>query len=322
VYTLVLIGDTIGALVTLNGAENIEFGKGVLTTVGCDDNGISVKALSRTESPTADIAFKLDKLQLSGIADSCINRTFKIALYNNNADVVNVGYNQIVSSPASQSDAKFVKVIIRRTSVDSDGIDWRVFPASGLPNPVSESGLTICGGLYDLSDTIEYNFGTSVPKPGCPKNNYLTHWRGFVTVPGTDDGLTYNVQFTLETTGEAILQLNKQNLIDGRGATNERTLRGSYPMFKGMSYPIDLWVFKGSGIGKTKLDWDASAGTVVPASAFQYDSSLSVIVATSEGSTDYTATSSSFTSDAINFTISFPRSIPADEAKKFVLETY
>lgn len=321
IYTLVLVGETIGAFVTLNNAENVEFGRGVLTTVGCDDNGIRVTALARTESPTADIAFKLGSLKLSEIADSCINKTFKIGLYNGSNDVVNLGYNQIVNSPSSRQNAQFAKVIIRRTSVDAEGIDWRVFPATSLPNPVSEDGLTICGGDFDLSETIDYNFGTSIPKPGCPRNNYLTHWRGFVTLPGVDDGLERDVQFSLVTTGEAILQINNQTVINGRGGTQERTLTGTTSLLRGASYPIDLWVFKSTGVGKTILDWDVPGDSVVPASALQYDSALGVIVAASEGTTDYSATSTSFATNAINFILTFPRSIPADEARKFVLET-
>lgn len=322
IYTLVLVGETIGAFVTLSDAENIEFGRGVLTTVGCDDNGIRVTALARTESPTADIAFKLGSLKLSEIADSCINKTFKIGLYNGSNDAVNLGYNQIVTSPSSRQNAQFAKVIIRRTSVDAEGIDWRVFPATSLPNPVSEAGLTICGGDFDLSETINYNFGTSIPKPGCPRNNYLTHWRGFVTLPGTDDGLERDVQFSLVTTGEAILQINNQTVINGRGGTQERTLTGTTSLLRGASYPIDLWVFKSTGVGKTILDWDVPGDSVVPASALQYDSALGVIVSASEGTTDYTATSTSFATNAINFILTFPRSIPADEARKFVLETF
>jgi hypothetical protein len=321
IYTLVLVGETIGAFVTLNNAENLEFGRGVLTAVGCDDNGIRVTALARTESPTADIAFKLGTLKLSEIADSCINKTFKIGLYNGSNDAVNIGYNQIVNSPSSRQDAQFAKIIIRRASVGAEGIDWRVFPATSLPNPVSEAGLTICGGDFDLSDTINYNFGTTIPKPGCPRNNYLTHWRGFVALPGVDDGLERDVQFSLVTTGEAILQLNNQTVINGRGGTQERTLTGSIPLLRGALYPIDLWVFKSAGIGKTVLDWDVAGDSVVPATALQYDSALGVIVSASEGTTDYTATSTSFATNAINFILTFPRSIPADEARKFVLET-
>ena len=321
IYTLVLVGETIGAFVTLNSAENLEFGRGVLTAVSCDDNGIRVTALARTESPTADIAFKLGILRLSEMADSCINKTFKSGLYNGSNDAVNMGFNQIVASPSSRQDAKFVKITIRRTSVESDGIDWRVFPASSLPNPVSEAGLSLCGGDFDLSETINYNFGTTVPKPGCPVNNYLTHWRGFVTLPGTDDGLERDVQFSLTTTGETILQLNNQTVINGRGGTQERTLTGSIPLLRGASYPISLWVFKSTGVGKTILDWDVPGDSVVPAAAFQYDSALGVIISKTEGTTDYTVTSTSFASNAINFTVTFPRSIPADEARKFVLET-
>jgi hypothetical protein len=142
-----------------------------------------------------------------------------------------------------------------------------------------------------------------------------------VTLPGTDDGLERDVQFSLTTTGETILQLNNQTVINGRGGTQERTLTGSIPLLRGASYPISLWVFKSTGVGKTILDWDVPGDSVVPATAFQYDSALGVIISKTEGTTDYTVTSTSFASNAINFTVTFPRSIPADEARKFVLET-
>jgi hypothetical protein len=80
-------------------------------------------------------------------------------------------------------------------------------------------------------------------------------------------------------------------------------------------------VFKSTGVGKTILDWDIAGDSVVPASAFQWSSSLSVAVSPTEGTTDYTTSSTSFTSNAINFKVTFPRVILAEQTKKFTLES-
>jgi hypothetical protein len=216
VYTLVLIGNTIGASITLNNASPIEYGQGAIIAQPCDDNGMRVTAISVTDTSTVPYSFYLAGLKFDQISDSCINQTFKLTIYDSDMDVVDLGYNQIVSGVGA--DAKFAKFLLTRNSVDSDGIDWRVFPASTFPNPPSETGLTICGGEFDLSDTIDYDFGSDVPKPGCPADIYLIHWRGFIKIPKVDDGVKHDVVFSLFSNGKTQVQINNQNIIPIRNS--------------------------------------------------------------------------------------------------------
>ena len=232
---------------------------------------------------------------------------------------VNLGYNQIVG--ATKPDAKFAKFLLTRNSVDSDGIDWRVFPANSFPNPPSETGLEICGGEFDLSDTINYDFGIEVPKPGCPQDNYLIHWRGFIKIPKADDGLKHDVQFSLFSLGKSQLQINNQNIIIDRQAHDFSKATGSFSMRYGRSYAIDTWMYKSTGSAKIRLDWNVDSDTTIPAGVFQYDASLSAAVSASEGTTDYFATFGAGSKDNRSFTIFFPRPILANDVKKFTLET-
>jgi len=319
VYTLVLIGNTIGALVTLNGAIPIEFGQGTVATLPCDQDGITVSAQSRMDTTTVPFSFNLASIKLSNISDECINNEFKIVIYDKDGNKLNLGYRNIVGSSAP--DADLARIILTRTASESDGIDWRVFPASALPNPLSETGLTICGGEFDLSDTIDYDWGTSVPKPGCPADNYLVHWRGFIFTPGTDDGKTHNVRFTLSSFGNSVLQVNNKTIISDRSPRGYGDAIGSIPLRYGKAYPINLWMFKGTGSGKVALDWDLGSGSVIPATAFQYDSTVGVRIAASEGSTDYSTQASTWVTDNRSFYINFLRKMTTDEVHKIAIET-
>lgn len=319
IYTLVLIGDTIGALVTLNGALPIEFGQGAVVTVPCDQDGITVSAQSSMDSTTVPYSFNLSSIKLSNISDECINKEFKLVIYDRSGNRIKLGYKNKVGS--SYADAEMARVIISRSASDSDGIDWRVFPASSLPNPPSESGLTICGGEYDLSDTIDYDWGTGIPKPGCPVNNFLVHWRGFLLTPGSDDGQNHDVRFTLSTFGNSLLQINNQTVISDRSSHSFGSSTGEIALRYNKAYPIDLWVFKGAGTAQVSLDWNLDSGSVIPASAFQYDASVGVQISATEGSTDYSTQTSTWVTDNRSFFIRFLRKMNTDEVYKFTLES-
>jgi hypothetical protein len=319
VYTLVLVGETIGARISLNDANPIEYGQGAIIAQPCDDDGLNVRAISYTDTSTVPYSFFLAGIELAGISDACINQTFKLTIFDNDMNVVNLGYNQMTAG--SGPDAEFAKFLLTRNSVDSDGIDWRVFPTSTFPNPPSEDGLTLCGGEFDLSDTINYDFGASVPKPGCPADDYLVHWRGFIKIPKTDDGLNRDVTFSLFSNGKSQVQINNQNIINDRRGHEFSEVTGSFPMKYGRSYAIDVWMFKSTGSAKIRLDWDVDSKTTIPAGVFQYDSTVSAQVSATEGTTDYYATFGQGGSNNRSFTVYFPRPIPANSVNKFTLET-
>jgi hypothetical protein len=278
-----------------------------------------VTAISVTDTSTVPYSFYLAGLKFDQISDSCINQTFKLTIYDSDMDVVDLGYNQIIAGESET--AKFAKFLLTRNSVDSDGIDWRVFPASTFPNPPSETGLTICGGEFDLSDTIDYDFGSDVPKPGCPEDNYLIHWRGFIKIPKVDDGVKHDVVFSLFSNGKSQVQINNQNIITDRQGHDFARVNGSFPMKYGRSYAMDVWMFKSTGTAKIRLDWNVDSETTIPKGVFQYDASISAQVSASEGTTDYYATFGQGSADSRAFTVYFPRKIPADSVSKFTLET-
>jgi len=319
IYTLVLIGDTIGAKITLNNANPIEYGQGSIIAAACDDDGMRATAIAYTDTSTVPYSFYLSGIKFEGISDACINQTFKLVVYDGNMNPLNLGFNHMTGN--SGPDANFAKFLLTRNSSESDGIDWRVFPATELPNPPSETGLVTCGGEYDLSDTVDYDFGADVPKPGCPADNYLVHWRGFIKVPKSDDGVKHDVKFSMYSYGKTQLQINHQNIIMDPNGHDAGTVSGSFPMQYSRSYAIDVWMFKSTGNAKIRLDWNVDSDTTIPAGVFQYDSSVSAEVSATEGKTDYYTAYGASQTDNRSFIVYFPRLMPTDSVKKFTLET-
>jgi hypothetical protein len=80
-------------------------------------------------------------------------------------------------------------------------------------------------------------------------------------------------------------------------------------------------MFVGTGTGKVALDWDIGSGSVIPKEGFQYESSVGIQIATSEGSTDYSTTASTWVPDNRSFYINFLRKMTSDEVHKIAIET-
>lgn len=319
IYTLVLIGNTIGTLVTLNNATPLEFGQGSVIAMACDTDGMTVRPLSKIDSITAPGTFELSGIRISGISDECLNRNFELTIYNKSGDKVLLGYKNIVSGSSANADQ--AKFILTRVAEDYPGVDWKVFTTNSLPDPLVATGLPICGGEFDLSEQIDYDWGDSIPKPGCPSDSYTVHWSGFIKVPLTDDGKSHDVNFKLVTTGLVKMNINKTPIISSTSTSTERTIDGAFSFKYGRAYPFELWMAKPSGVGKVTLKWDVGGLNIVPSTAFQYDASASVLIPTSEGTTDYSITANSFTSNNITLTLNFIRKVTTDDAYKFTLET-
>lgn len=141
-------------------------------------------------------------------------------------------------------------------------------------------------------------------------------------MPGTDDGSEHTVNFSLNLTGQAVMDIGGENVITERGNGSEKTVVGSFSMLKGSSYPLDLWVFHSTGTSKVSLSWNESGSdSLMPAEVFQWDSSLAVKIPSIEGLTDYVVSSSTSTPNNRNFTIHFNRPIQTDVPQKITIET-
>jgi len=63
--SLLGIGSTLAANITLNSGDNVEFGQGVVQTAACDEDGFSITPITRYDNVNS--IFRVTKLEITGI---------------------------------------------------------------------------------------------------------------------------------------------------------------------------------------------------------------------------------------------------------------
>jgi hypothetical protein len=230
----------------------------------------------------------------------------------------------------------YIRFVLATQPTGFTGLDWKTYPTSGgLPNPSSATGLSTCGGDSNAIDNVNVPtfdwFDLTNPGYGivCPDDNFLTHMTGFLTIPGTDDGDLTSVSFGLESNGNAELLIGGRTVISDRTSHATSTKNGSILLRKGQTYSIDVWYFKGTGSGSLILSWNRNSSTgailaspvVVPSSAFTFQSTVGIVIPSSEGVTDYTVTALGLSTNNRSVRINIASRVLAGDANRFTLET-
>jgi hypothetical protein len=78
-----VIGTTLAASITINSTDPIQFGQGVQRAVVCDSEVTMTALADYANAANAAGAFTLGDVSLSGIADACGAKSFKINIYDN-----------------------------------------------------------------------------------------------------------------------------------------------------------------------------------------------------------------------------------------------
>ena len=337
ILALIVIGDTIGGLVTVNNRTHIEFGQGITLTIPCDQDGITVKPVAEYRDNGGNKEFLFDSLFIYGLSDQCLNKLFQLRFYNLSGPPLTIGYKNI--SGGSSDDADAVKFLLSRKIVNDPfyaGLNWYTYPgATGIGSPPSppdnNSGNTpiLCGGDSNSTETINYDWGADNPLPGCPTDNWLSHFQGYIDVPGTDNGSLQAVKLKFQSYGNTELWVDGgRTLSDNNTRTTLTSTSTTVSLRKGQSYLIDYWVYKPTGNSAAKLYWDLdssgnSTGTdvIIPSSVL-FNSSQDVIeIAPTEGTTDYSIQAVSSATNDRAVKIIFPRAIQAGNIQFFTVET-
>ena len=338
ILALVVIGDTIGALVNVNNRTHIEFGQGVTLVLPCD-NSVTVKPVAEYRTNGSDKEFLLDSLFISGLSDQCLKRLFQIKFYSLSGPPINIAYNKISGSSKFDTDA--IKFLLSRkviTTAGNQGLNWYTYPeATGLGSPPAPpqnngSGAPIlCGGSVNATDVINFSDAdwSVPPAPFCPSDNWLIHFQGYLNVPGVDDGELKPVNFQLESFGNSELWIDENRVIADNSTRSVLTAStGGSSLRRGQSYLLDYWVFKGTGSGAAILKWNLdSSGTVtstysvVPDTAFYSSSQDLIEIAPTEGTTDYTVESVSSAINDRSVKIVFTRPVSAQNIRFLTIET-
>ena len=337
ILALIVIGDTVGGLVNVNNRTHIEFGQGVTLALPCDRDGITVKPVAEYRDNNGNKEFLFDSLFIYGLSDQCLNKLFQLKFYNLSGPPLTVGYKNIVG--ATRYDADAVKFLLSRKLINNPfyaGLNWYTYPgATGIgsppapPNNNSGGDPVLCGGDNNSTETIEFDWGTENPIPGCPTDNWLIHFQGFINVPGTDDGNLQAVKIKFASYGNTELWIDEgRTLTDGATRTSLTNTSTTISLRKGQSYLIDYWVYKPTGSSAAKLYWNldssgnaSSTDVIIPTSVL-YTASQDVIeIAPTEGTTDYTINSVSSDTNNRAVKIAFSRAINAGNIQYITLET-
>ena len=339
ILALIVIGDTVGGLVTVNNKKHIEFGQGVTFAIPCDQDGITVKPVAEYKTNGGDREFLFDSLFISNISDVCLNKLFQLKFYNLSGPPLKIGYKTL---SGTQYEADAVKFLLSRKIINDPfnvGLNWYTYPgASGLgsppapPNNNSPNAPILCGGDNNSTETINFGdteWGTKAPLAGCPTDNWLAHFQGFLTVPGTDNGSLQTTKFTFESYGNSELWIDGGRTIADNSTRSTLTPTStSISLRKGQSYLLDYWVYKPTGSAAAKLYWnldangDATGSDVIIPSSVLFISTQSIFeIAPTEGTTDYTIQEVSSTTNDRALKIVFGRPIPAGQLQFFSIET-
>lgn len=333
IVSLVLIGETVGGLIGLNSYEPLEYGNGVSSTTACDD-ALAVLPVSGVQSSETEVVQTLSHIDISGISDECLNKTFTIEMYKATGPLTGSPVN--IATRMGGTPTSYIRFVLATQPTGFTGLDWKIYPTSaGLPNPATATGLSTCGGDSNAIDNVNVPtfdwFDQTNPGYGivCPDDNFLTHMSGFITIPGTDDGELTSIGFGLESNGNAELLIGGRTVISDRSSHSTSTKNGSILLRKGQTYSIDIWYFKGSGSGSLSLSWNRNASTgailptpvVVPSSAFTFQSTVGIVIPSSEGVTDYTVTALGLSTNNRSVRINIVSRVLAGDANRFTLET-
>lgn len=333
IVSLVLIGETVGGLIGLNNYEPLEYGNGVSSTTACDD-ALDVLPVSGVRTSETEVVQTLSHIDISGISDECLNKTFTIEMYKSTGPLTGAPVN--IATRMGGTPTSYIRFVLATQPTGFTGLDWKIYPTSaGLPNPSTATGLSTCGGDSNAIDNVNVPtfdwFDQSNPGYGivCPDDNFLTHMSGFLTIPGTDDGELTSVSFGLESNGNAELLIGGRTVISDRSSHSTSTKSGSILLRKGQTYSIDVWYFKGVGNGSLSLSWNRNASTgavltspvLVPSSAFTFQSTVGIIIPSSEGVTDYSVTALGLSTNNRSVRINIVSRVLAGDANRFTLET-
>jgi len=94
------IGSTLAGSIALNGAANVEFGQGQAQTTACDADGLTLTPSSSFTNASGAGTFKVGTVVLSGIANACSGKTFKVKAYDNTVGASPLALSAGTGSPA------------------------------------------------------------------------------------------------------------------------------------------------------------------------------------------------------------------------------
>jgi hypothetical protein len=186
VVSLVGLGSTFAANISLNAGDNVEFGQGVAQTAACDEDGFSITPVASYDNTRS--IFRLDRVQVSGLNltpvgtgwnDSDITGTYadqaaaKTAhpgqYYDTDANAWKRTCDGVVLDFKAYTDDPAYASYTRdgyydyQTSSTSSPVMWTQYqgeaPTSNEDGDLGNSGFAVIFDIYDDNSDFESNYG-------------------------------------------------------------------------------------------------------------------------------------------------------------------
>jgi len=140
------IGSTLAGSITINTNTNVEFGQGLAQTAACDPDGITLTPASTFDNATGTTGiFELGTIVISGIANACTGKDFKITAYGDTDDVL------VALSENDPATVGFTPTI----SAASSG-------SCSAAEEIAFDGTAVCGAYYLDNNTVTISLLTPV----------------------------------------------------------------------------------------------------------------------------------------------------------------
>ena len=203
VVSLVGLGSTFAANISLNQGDNVEFGQGVAQTAACDENGFAITPVSSYDNSRS--IFRLDRVQVSGLNltpvgtgwnDSDLNGIYgsqsdaktahpgqyydtNVNSWKRTCDGVVLDFKAYTDDPAYASYTSDAYNNIQTTSISSP-VMWSqrngAAPNYNGDGDLRNDGFAIIIDNYDENNGIDSNYGVNGAIYG---NIYQMDWNNF-----------------------------------------------------------------------------------------------------------------------------------------------
>ena len=139
------IGTTLAGTITVSGGS-VEFGQGIAQTASCDANGITLTPAASFTNAAGAGSFGLGTITVSGIANLCTGKTFKISAYDAE------GVNRIALSDGTPALVGFTPTI---SAADSGSCTIAEAPISNATYSACTYGLDANSVIITLQAGID-----------------------------------------------------------------------------------------------------------------------------------------------------------------------
>jgi len=129
---LLVVGSTLAANITLNTNNEVNFAQGIIQTVSCDADGITVSPSSSApqdinSSPSA--TWYLATITISDISNDCLGKQFSVQAFDNStpAAIMQIGQTEVSGSSVSQDTIRMSSAVGTGWTANETGTkDWSV----------------------------------------------------------------------------------------------------------------------------------------------------------------------------------------------------